>query len=251
VGLAGLGILTLAGGTFRAIFTPPFSWRGEFVDQAWQLAKRASIPAAISAFGFGYGAPECRVADRRAARRSHARRGHRRPGDRARAGRLDHRHGRRRRRRHRDLRRPRRAQGARRAVGAAGDGRRPDPLARRAARARADAADAALGIVVITTEAFAIMLANLQVTGTVGGYFEATSHSFTTIDLVANLVKTSVSGFVVGLVCCYKGMNAKGGPVGVAAPSPGGRDLVLPDLDLELRVQLDLPRGLPGAQAVR
>jgi phospholipid/cholesterol/gamma-HCH transport system permease protein len=73
----------------------------------------------------------------------------------------------------------------------------------------------ALGIIVITPEAIAIMLANLQFTGTVGGYFEATSHSFTTIDLVANLVKTTVSGAVVGLVCCYKGMNAKGGPRGV------------------------------------
>jgi phospholipid/cholesterol/gamma-HCH transport system permease protein len=73
----------------------------------------------------------------------------------------------------------------------------------------------AIGIIVITTEAFAIMIANLQFTGTVGGYYEATSHSFNTIDLAANLVKTSLSGAIVGLVCCYKGMHAKGGPIGV------------------------------------
>ena len=73
----------------------------------------------------------------------------------------------------------------------------------------------ALGIVVITTEALAMALANLAFTGTTGGYYEATTHSFTTIDLVANLVKTSVSGAIVGLVCAYKGMNAKGGPLGV------------------------------------
>jgi len=51
------GMLTLARGAVRALVTPPFSWRGEFVDQAWTLARRASLPAAISAFGFGYGAP--------------------------------------------------------------------------------------------------------------------------------------------------------------------------------------------------
>src|SRR3954454_20133184 len=51
------GMLQLAGGTARALVTPPFIWRGEFVDQAWTLARRASLPAAISAFGFGYGAP--------------------------------------------------------------------------------------------------------------------------------------------------------------------------------------------------
>jgi phospholipid/cholesterol/gamma-HCH transport system permease protein len=69
--------------------------------------------------------------------------------------------------------------------------------------------------VVISVEAIAIMLANLSFTGTVGGYFLATTHSFNTIDLVANLVKTSLSGLVVGLVCSYKGLNAKGGPQGV------------------------------------
>jgi phospholipid/cholesterol/gamma-HCH transport system permease protein len=73
----------------------------------------------------------------------------------------------------------------------------------------------ALGILVITVETFAILLANLQVTATVGGYFEAVNRSFNTIDLIANLVKTTLSGAVVGVICCYKGMNAKGGPVGV------------------------------------
>ena len=50
-------MLKLAGGTIAALVTPPYSWRGEFVEQAWTLAKRASIPAGVSAFGFGYGAP--------------------------------------------------------------------------------------------------------------------------------------------------------------------------------------------------
>jgi phospholipid/cholesterol/gamma-HCH transport system permease protein len=73
----------------------------------------------------------------------------------------------------------------------------------------------ALGVLVITVETFAIMLADLQVTATVGGYFEAVTHSFNTIDLMAFLLKTSLSGAIVGVVCCYKGMNAEGGPAGV------------------------------------
>ena len=210
------GILTLSGATARALFTPPFSWRGEFVDQAFTLAKRASIPAAISAFGFGYGAPGVQgslIAELL--------------GDPTRVAAIVG---------------P--ATVREQAVwitgmvvaGVAGTAICAD-LGARKVRDELSAMQVmgidpvrslvaprvlaltllmpALGIVVISVEAVAIMLANLQVTGTVGGYFEATSHSFTTIDLVANLIKTSVSGAVVGIVCCYKGMNAKGGPVGV------------------------------------
>jgi len=210
------GILQLAAGTIRAIFTPPFSWRGEFVDQAWTLAKRASIPAAISAFGFGYGAPGVQgslIAELL--------------GDPTRVAAIVG---------------P--ATVREQAVwitgmvvaGVAGTAICAD-LGARKVRDELSALQVmgvdpvrelvaprvlaitllmpALGIVVITTEAFAILLANLQVTATVGGYFEAVSRSFTTIDLVANLVKTTVSGAIVGLVCCYKGMHAQGGPVGV------------------------------------
>jgi phospholipid/cholesterol/gamma-HCH transport system permease protein len=210
------GMLTLAGKTAIALVTPPFSWRGEFVDQAWMLAKRASIPAAISAFGFGYGAPGVQgslIAELL--------------GDPTRVAAIVG---------------P--ATVREQAVwitgmivaGVAGTAICAD-LGARKVRDELSALQVmgvdpvrklvaprvlaitllmpALGIVVITTEAFAILLANLQVTSTVGGYFEAVSHSFTTIDLVANLVKTSLSGAVVGLVCCYKGMHAKGGPVGV------------------------------------
>jgi phospholipid/cholesterol/gamma-HCH transport system permease protein len=210
------GILTLLGGTVRALVTPPFSWRGEFVDQAWTLAKRASIPAAISAFGFGYGAPGVQgslIAELL--------------GDPTRVAAIVG---------------P--ATVREQAVwitgmivaGVAGTAICADLGARKVrdelAALQVMGIDPvrklvaprvlaltllmpALGIVVITTETFAILLANLQVHATVGGYFEAVSRSFTTIDLVANLVKTSLSGAVVGVICCYKGMNAKGGPVGV------------------------------------
>jgi phospholipid/cholesterol/gamma-HCH transport system permease protein len=210
------GMLKLGGGTAVALVTPPYSWRGEFVEQAWTLAKRASLPAGVSAFGFGYGAPGVQgtlIAELL--------------GDPTRVAAIVG---------------P--ATVREQAVwitgmvvaGVAGTAICAD-LGARKVRQELAALEVmgvdpvrklvaprvlaiallmpALGIVVITTEALAIMLANLQFTGTVGGYFEATSHSFTTIDLVANLVKTTVSGAVVGLVCCYKGINAKGGPQGV------------------------------------
>jgi phospholipid/cholesterol/gamma-HCH transport system permease protein len=210
------GMLQLAGGTARALVTPPFIWRGEFVDQAWTLARRASLPAAISAFGFGYGAPGVQgtlIAELL--------------GDPTRIAAIVG---------------P--ATVREQAVwitgmvvaGVAGTAMCAD-LGARKVRDELAALEVigvdpvrtlvaprvlaltvlmpALGIVVITTEVIAILLANLAFTGTAGGYYEATTHSFTTIDLVANLVKTSVSGAVVGLVCAYKGMNAKGGPQGV------------------------------------
>ena len=210
------GMLQLAGGAARALVTPPFSWRGEFVDQSWLLAKRASLPAAISAFGFGYGAPGVQgtlIAELL--------------GDPTRIAAIVG---------------P--ATVREQAVwitgmvvaGVAGTAICAD-LGARKVRDELDALEVigvdpirtlvaprvaaltllmpALGIVVIVTEVIAIMLANLTFAGTVGGYFEATTHSFNTIDLMANLVKTSLSGFVVGMVCCYKGLNAKGGPLGV------------------------------------
>jgi phospholipid/cholesterol/gamma-HCH transport system permease protein len=210
------GILLLLAGTARALVTPPFSWRGEFGDQAWSLTKRASLPAAISAFGIGYGAPGVQgslIAELL--------------GDPTRVAAIVG---------------P--ATVREQAVwitgmvvaGVAGTAMCAD-LGARKVRDELAALEVmgvdpvrklvaprvlaltvlmpALGILVITVETFAILLANLQVTATVGGYFEAVNRSFNTIDLVANLVKTTLSGAVVGVICCYKGMNAKGGPLGV------------------------------------
>ena len=142
-------LLTFAFATLRAIFTPPYSWGGEFIDQAWILLKRASIPAAASAFGFGYGAPGLQgtslVEPFGDINRVAAILGAATIREQAVwvtgmvvAGRD----------RHRDLRRPRCAQGPRRAQRPVGDGRRRDAPDGRAARARdhgADAGDGAAG----------------------------------------------------------------------------------------------------------
>jgi phospholipid/cholesterol/gamma-HCH transport system permease protein len=37
----------------------------------------------------------------------------------------------------------------------------------------------------------------------------------TTIDLAGSLIKTFCFGFMISVVCCYKGLTASGGPIGV------------------------------------
>jgi phospholipid/cholesterol/gamma-HCH transport system permease protein len=39
--------------------------------------------------------------------------------------------------------------------------------------------------------------------------------SSTTIDLAGGFVKTLLFGLIIAVVCCYKGLNARGGPIGV------------------------------------
>lgn len=40
--------------SLQALLTPPFTWREEFVEQAWMMAVRVFIPAAFTGFVFGY-----------------------------------------------------------------------------------------------------------------------------------------------------------------------------------------------------
>jgi phospholipid/cholesterol/gamma-HCH transport system permease protein len=65
--------------------------------------------------------------------------------------------------------------------------------------------------------------------GVVGGYIaavpilEATPGAFfanffsnaSTQDLLGSVMKTTIFGFFIGIICCYKGLNAKGGSIGV------------------------------------
>jgi len=65
--------------------------------------------------------------------------------------------------------------------------------------------------------------------GVVGGYiaavlvFDANPSAFfsnfwanaTTIDMWGSVVKTTIFGLIIGVVCCYKGLHAQGGPNGV------------------------------------
>ncbi len=210
------GILALAGSVFRALLTPPFAWRTEFVTQAWILLKRASIPAAVSAFGFGYGAPGIQG-----------------------TGILET---------FGDITRVAGIVGAatirEQAVwvtgmvvaGVVGTAICAD-LGARKTREELDALAVmgvnavnrlvaprvlaitvlmpALGVLVIVTEYYAIELAFFTFGGTGGAFNQASIYSYTAIDIFTFLIKTSMVGLVVGIVCCYKGVNASGGSLGV------------------------------------
>jgi phospholipid/cholesterol/gamma-HCH transport system permease protein len=202
--------------TLRAIFTPPFSWGGEFIDQAWILLKRASIPAAASAFGFGYGAPGLQGTS------------------------LVEPFG--------DINRVAAILGAatirEQAVwvtgmvvaGVIGTAICAD-LGARKVREELNAlsvmgVDAmrrmvaprvlaitvlmpAMGLLVIFVEYYAIQLAYLTYGGTSGAFKEAAAYSYSSIDIYVFFVKTLTVGFIVGVVCCFKGMNVSGGSRGV------------------------------------
>ena len=209
-------LLVFAGATFRAILTPPFSWKYEFIDQAWLLFKRGSIPCAVSAAGFGYGAPGLQGTA------------------------LTDTFG--------DINRVAAIVGAatirEQAVwvtgmvvaGVVGTAICAD-LGARKIRDELDALAVigvdeirrlvaprvlaitllmpALGVLVIVTEFYAIMLAYLLYGGTAGEFLEAGAYSFAAIDIYLFLIKTVVVGAIVGVVCCFKGINASGGSRGV------------------------------------
>ncbi|MEA2170038.1 MAG: phospholipid/cholesterol/gamma-HCH transport system permease protein, partial [Solirubrobacteraceae bacterium] len=49
-------LTALAGATVRAWFTPPVSWWREAVIQGWLLVRRTLLPTVLSLFAFGFGA---------------------------------------------------------------------------------------------------------------------------------------------------------------------------------------------------
>ena len=210
------GLLVFAGATLRAIVTPPFSWRREFVEQAWLLFMRGVIPCAVSGAGFGYGAPGLQGTS------------------------ITDTFG--------DINRVAAIVGAATireqamwvtgmvVAGVVGTAICAD-LGARKIRDELDAMSVigvdtirrmvaprvlaitllmpALGMVVIVTEFYAIMLAYLYYGGTAGEFAEAGAYSFAAIDIFLFFIKTMFVGVVVGIVCCYKGVNASGGSLGV------------------------------------
>lgn len=55
----------------------------------------------------------------------------------------------------------------------------------------------------------------LQNDAALGPFFATFFSNATTLELVASLVKCGVYGAMIAIVCCYKGLNASGGPEGV------------------------------------
>ena len=210
-------VLRLAGGALIALVTPPFSWRAEFVEQAWSLAKRASIPLALSAFAFGYGASGIQGAAFSET-----------------IGSVDRTGG---------------VVGSVATIreiavwvtgmlvsGVAGTAICAD-LGARKVRKELDAMEVigvdvvrrivaprvlaltvlmpALGMISMVACILGNLVVAKQFGATTAGFWANFLANLHTVDVFAYVVKTGVFGLVVSLVCCYKGMNAKGGSQGV------------------------------------
>jgi phospholipid/cholesterol/gamma-HCH transport system permease protein len=51
--------------------------------------------------------------------------------------------------------------------------------------------------------------------GTSGAFFSNFFANTTVLDLFGSVVKVGIFGFLIGVICCYKGLTASGGPEGV------------------------------------
>ncbi len=82
---------------------------------------------------------------------------------------------------------------------------------------------------------------------TSGGFFANFFANATVTDLWGSVLKTAIFGLIIAIVCCYKGLNAKGGPAGVGrAVNQAVVIAFAADLDLQLRLHDDPARPEPG-----
>lgn len=206
------GMIRFTASVLRILVTPPFSWGHEFVDQSWAMARRCFVPLALAAFAIGFGAgTQAGIVN-------------------ASFGAID-RLG------------LQFTTGVVREVapfitgillaGVAGTAICADLGARRV-REEIDALQVmgvdvfrsvvvprflAVGLLtglmfLVTT--FFCQLAGVVVTtavfqAPVAGYLSTFQTNFVVLDLVAALLKTTAFGFMIGTVCCYKGLNVKSG----------------------------------------
>jgi phospholipid/cholesterol/gamma-HCH transport system permease protein len=200
----------------RCWVTPPFSWWHEAVEQAWILVKRCMIPAGISVLAFGYGAIGTGGGNFLSLF-----------GEIDRLGQF---YG---------------AAALREYVpwvtgmvvaGVAGTAICAD-LGARKVREELDALEA-IGVDPVRTLVAPRILAMVMITpllnliglifaaisgaaaelvhhGTMAGFLASFDASFTTVDVLANVIKAIAFGLIIAAVCSYKGMNASGGPEGV------------------------------------
>jgi phospholipid/cholesterol/gamma-HCH transport system permease protein len=209
-------LLALVLVTVRCWVTPPFTWWREGVGEGWRLVRRTLVPAMLSLFAFGFGAvavqggglvSELGAVDRMGAIFSVA--------------------------------------AVREFVpfvtgmvvaGVAGTAICADLGARRV-REELDAlavmgVDAIRSLVAPRVLALTVITPALNIVGlvfatlsgvvavrtfggTIGGFRATFEAGFTLPDLAANLIKTTVFGFVIGIVCAHKGIGASGGSEGV------------------------------------
>jgi phospholipid/cholesterol/gamma-HCH transport system permease protein len=211
------GMMLLTGKAVVATFTPPYSWKEEFVEEAFLILRRCLIPMIISTVAFGFGAPGLQASnltqifgtiDREGAFFVMA-------SIREFAGWIN----------------------GMVIAGVAGTAICAD-LGARKVREELDAMAVlgldpvrqivtprflALGIVTplmnILALTFGVMggwLAAVVVWGeTSAGYVATFTSNFTFPDLFGAVFKTTGFGFIIAVACCYKGLNVKGGAQGV------------------------------------
>src|SRR3954469_5812162 len=211
---AGIARLTIK--VVSCWFTPPFYWWREAFGQAWVLIRRCAIPTVISLFAFGYGGPGIQstsigerlgFVDRVGEVFSVASLREFAPWV---AGMV--------------------------VAGAAGTAITADVGARKV-REELDAlavigvdtirsliAPRVLALTVImpalmifglVISAFSGAIAVVQFGGTAAAYWATFQAHFTVPDLLMNIVKTIGFGFIIAIVCSYKGLSATGGSEGV------------------------------------
>lgn len=211
------GMMLLTGKAVVATFTPPYSWKEEFVEEAFLILRRCLIPMIISTVAFGFGAPGLQASNITQAFGTIDREGafFVMASIREFAGWIN----------------------GMVVAGVAGTAICAD-LGARKVREELDAM-AVLGLdpvrQIVTPRflALGIMTPLLNIValvfGVVGGWFAAVvvwgetsagyiatfTSNFTFPDLFGAVFKTTAFGFIIAIACCYKGMNVKGGAQGV------------------------------------
>jgi phospholipid/cholesterol/gamma-HCH transport system permease protein len=211
------GMMTLAWQAIVATVTPPFIWKADLVEETWLILRRCFIPVVLATLFFGFGAPGIQggnitnvfgTVDRLGAFFVMA-----------------------------SVREFAPWINGMVIAGVAGTAICAD-LGARKVREEIDALSVlgidpvrsivvprflALGVVTALMNLVAIVmgvlggwLAAVTIFGeTTAGYLATFSSNFTPPDLLGSVLKTSIFGFIVAIVCCYKGLNVKGGAEGV------------------------------------
>jgi phospholipid/cholesterol/gamma-HCH transport system permease protein len=211
------GMMLLTGKAMAATFTPPYSWRGEFVEQSFLILRRCLVPMLVSVFVFSFAAPGMQATNITAIF-----------GTIDRMGAFD------------VMATVRELSGWINGMviaGVAGTAICAD-LGARKIRQELDAIAVlgldpvreivtprflALGLMTPLMLALAILISlfgewmcDIPIWGSTTGSFIATfSSNFSLPDFFGAVLRAVGVGFIIAITCCYKGMNVKGGPQGV------------------------------------
>ncbi|MDX6686192.1 MAG: phospholipid/cholesterol/gamma-HCH transport system permease protein [Baekduia sp.] len=211
------GMLIMTGQALRAGIVPPYTWWPEFIDQSWLVVRRAFIPLLFCTLVFSWGAPgitggsiiaTLATTDRLGAFAIMA-----------------------------SVRELATWINGMVIAGVAGTAICSD-LGARKIRDELDALAVlgtdlikalvvprilALGVMTVVfnywntaVSLLGIMVAEMTIwQETAAGYASTFSSNFTIAEVAFNFLKVMSFGFIIGVVCCYKGMNARGGSEGV------------------------------------